>query len=155
MSQVLAILLRFVVILLGFAAASLAASAFIHVLFLAPLGFTAEEAGWVVTGSLVFSIPFVALFIAYLAFVPAMVVFVIGELLPRRDWLSYALAGAAVGAVVAAMLGYAPDASGASVVDSRFALLMLGSGIVGGFFYWLTAGRFAGSWRQPAISSAP
>lgn len=154
MSQVFAILLRFVVILLGLAAASLAASAFMHLMLLAPLGFTAEEAGWA-AGSLVFSIPFVALFVAYLAFVPAMVVIVIGELLPRRDWLSYALAGAAVGAVVAAMLGYAPDARGASVVDSRFALLMLGSGIVGGFFYWLTAGRFAGSWRQPAISSAP
>ena len=50
----------------------------------------------VATGSFVFSIPFVALFVAYFAFIPAVVAIVLGEILGKRDWLFYALAGGVV-----------------------------------------------------------
>ncbi len=47
----------------------------------------------VATGSFIFSIPFVALFVAYFAFIPAVPAIVIAEILGKRDWLFYALAG--------------------------------------------------------------
>ena len=47
--------------------------------------------------------PFVALFIAYFAFIPAIPAILLGEILGKRDWLFYALAGAVVAAVVIGM----------------------------------------------------
>lgn len=144
MSRVLAYLLRFAVVILGYLAASLAASAFIHLVFLAPLGWTAEEATLVATGSLVFSIPFVALFVAYLAFMPAVVAILLAELFGRRDWLSYAIAGGIVAAIVVAFVWQGEADAEPIGSDPSFILLMVGAGIVGGIVYWLVAGRLAG-----------
>ena len=67
MSRLIAYLARFAVILFGYVIASLAASAFLNVLFLASLGYAPEHAHTTATASLYFSIPFVALFVAYFA----------------------------------------------------------------------------------------
>jgi hypothetical protein len=147
--RVLAYLLRFAVILVGYAVASLAASVFIHVIFLASAGFRAGDAPMLATGSLLFSVPFVALFVAYFGFIPSAAVVLAAEILGRRDWLSYAIGG---GIVAAAFLGIVhqnadPDFD---VAGSGAMLAVIGAGMVGGLFYWLSAGRWAGSWRGAA-----
>lgn len=159
MSRVFAYLLRFAVVILGYLAASLAASAFIHLLFVGGMGWSADEAPWVIAGSLVFSIPFVALFVAYLAFMPAVVVILLVEFFGRRDWLTYAFGGAVVAAVVVGLVWDGEFAGGAQDAapvgsDPRFILLMLGAGIVAGTAYWACAGRWAGNLTGP-ISPGP
>ncbi|UVK42575.1 hypothetical protein BPNPMPFG_004269 [Mesorhizobium sp. AR07] len=146
MSRLIGYLIRFAVILFGYAVASLAASAFLNILFLASLGYTPEHAH-PATASLYFSIPFVALFVANFAFMPACVVILIAEILGRRDWLFYALAGAVVAAVFLGLVDHAGDATFAARNTSAI-LAVIGGGMVGGIFYWLSAGRWAGSWWQ-------
>lgn len=159
MGAVVAYLVRCVVILVGYVIASLAASAFIHVIFFAAAGFTADEMSALATGSFFFSIPFVALFVAYFGFLPTVIAIVVAEFLGRRDWLFYALAGAFVAAV---FLGFADQTFEAEFEAAGLISMaaVLGSGMVGGIFYWLSAGRWAGSWRgrqahAPATSPEP
>ncbi|PZV38687.1 hypothetical protein [Mesorhizobium kowhaii] len=147
MSRLIGYLIRFAVILFGYAVASLAASAFLNILFLASLGYMPEHTHPTATASLFFSIPFVALFVAYFGFMPAVIVIVLAEILGRRDWLFYALAGAVVAAVFLGLIDHAGDATFA-VRNTSAILAVIGSGMVGGIFYWLSAGRWAGSWRD-------
>ena len=141
--------IRFVAILVGYAAAALAASAFLNVIMLAWFDFTPEETRMVATSSFVFSVPFVALFIAYLAFIPSAVAIVIGEIAGKRDWLFYALAGAVVALVVIGFSRGEPGTAFAGMADLNFAIAVIGSGMCGGIGYWLVAGRGAGGWRPP------
>ena len=152
MSRFVAYLVRFAVILFGYIVASLAASAFLNVLFLASLGYAPEYANPTATASLYFSIPFVALFVAYFAFMPAAIVIVISEIFRRRDWLFYALAG---GIVAAVFLGFVHQNADINfdITEPRAIAAVIGCGMVGGIFYWLSAGRWAGSWRQAASTS--
>ncbi|WP_457152053.1 hypothetical protein [Mesorhizobium sp. P5_C1] len=145
MSRLIAYLVRFAVILFGYAVASLAASAFLNILFLASLGYMPEHAHPTATASLYFSIPFVALFVAYFAFMPAAIVILLAEILGRRDWLFYALAGAVVAAVFLGLVDNARD-SAFAVRETSAIMAVVGGGMVGGIFYWLSAGRWAGSW---------
>lgn len=146
MTRFVSYLVRFAMILFGYAVASLAASAFLNVLFLASIGYTPDHTHPTATASLYFSIPFVALFVAYFAFLPAVIVILLAEILGRRDWLYYALAGAVVAAVFLGLVDHAPD--------STFAVI--GGGMVGGIFYWLSAGRWAGSWwKDENASTSP
>jgi hypothetical protein len=175
MTRILLIIVRLFVMLAGYLAAALAASAFLHLLVLGSLGFTADQMPGVVGGTIVFSIPFIAIFVAYFAFMPAIVVLAIAEILARRDWLTYAIGGAAVGIAIAALywqgnlpnareLGIAepqPD-GGPALTSPAFHAMMVGGGVVGGLIYWLIAGRFAGNWRRrrdalaaPPTSPAP
>jgi hypothetical protein len=147
MTRVFIYLARFALILAGYTVASLAASAFLHVVSLGSLGFAAEQAPAIVMGSIVFSIPFVALFVAYFAFLPAVPVILLSELLGKRDWLYHALSGAVVALVVVVFIRGAAEAGNAAVTDSRFALALIGGGMCGGIAYWLVAGRLAGNWR--------
>jgi hypothetical protein len=148
-------------ILIGYAAASLAASAFIHLLFLGSAGFDAEEARWVATGSIFVSVPVVALFVSYFAFLPAVIAIGVGEVTSARDWLFYAVAGALVGAAVVALfwlnsptgLEEVPETlPGDSLIGSPFVLATLvGAGMIGGIAYWMVAGRLAGGWRPEVL----
>jgi hypothetical protein len=146
MNRVIAYLIRFAVIILGYAVASLAASAFLNVVFLGSAGFSAEEAPMVATGSLIFSIPFVALFVAYFAFIPSAFAILAGEIFAKRDWLFYAIAGGVVAAIVIGFIPGAAEAGNEAVTDPSFALALIGGGMCGGLGYWLVAGRTAGSW---------
>lgn len=147
MNRLVAYLIRFAVILIGYVVASLAASAFLNIMVLASLGYAPEHAHPTATASLYFSIPFVALFVAYFAFMPAAIVIIVSEILSRRDWLFYALAGAVVAAVFLGFVHRTADAN-FDVTDTSAVLAVVGCGMVGGIFYWLSAGRWAGSWRQ-------
>ena len=160
MSRVFVYLGRFALILAGYAIASLAASAFIHLLFLGSQHWEPGQIPAIVTGSLVFSIPFVALFVAYFAFIPTVPVVLLAEVLGKRDWLFYALGGTVVAVAVLGMFWLAsePIASGLdlgngqravdpAIRDPRFAAFLTGGGIVGGIAYWIVAGRFAGHWQ--------
>jgi len=167
-SRVLLYIGRFAVILIGYVAAALAASGFLHLLLLGSAGFPPDEAHAVVMGSLFFSIPFTALFIGYFAFLPSVAAILIGEIFGQRNWLFHALAGAAVGLAVVVLFWQSaiwPDSSYQTGIEpaystSRFVGMIIGSGIVGGLAYWLCAGRFAGNWRSAgepgnSISSGP
>lgn len=147
MNRVVAYLIRFAVILIGYGVASLAASAFLNIMFLASLGLMTDETQPVAQASLWFSVPFVALFVAYFAFMPAAVAILVSEILGRRDWLFYALAGAAVAAVFLGFVRQTKDAN-FEITNTSVMLAVIGCGMVGGIFYWLSAGRSAGSWRQ-------
>ena len=61
MSRVVAYLLRFAVIIAGYAFAALAASAFLNLISIGAFDWTAEEAPWVIAGSVLVSIPLAAL----------------------------------------------------------------------------------------------
>lgn len=158
MTRLLPILGQLFLILAGYIAASLAASVFIHLMFFATAGIRTEDVPMLLGGGFAFSIPLVALVIAWFAFLPAAVAILAAELFSLRGWLSYALAGGAVGAAVAVSfvwqiglgmdsvaenLGVAPDVA----PDRPLVLLILAAGIA----YWAVAGRFAGAWKgRPA-----
>ena len=155
MNRVFAYLFRFAVIVAGYLVAALAASAFLNVVMLAWFGLTPEETRVVATGSLVFSIPFVALFVAYFAFIPSVFAIVIGEVAGKRDWLFYALAGAVVALVV---IGFSRSGGGtafAEIADLNFALAIIGAGMCGGIGYWAIAGRGAAGWRPAGRGGEP
>ncbi|RRI02708.1 hypothetical protein EH240_12025 [Mesorhizobium tamadayense] len=150
MRRIIAYLVRFAVILIGYAVASLAASAFLNVLFLGYFGYALEPGHPTIAPALYFSVPFLALFVAYFGFMPAAVVILIAEVLGRRDWLFYALGGAAIAVV---FLGFAHNVGDGDfdVTDNNVRLALVGCGMVGGIFYWLSAGRSAGSWRREPL----
>lgn len=165
MTLFLRILGQLLLILVGYAAASLVASAFLHLIFMASAGFEAGETPVLVMGSIVFSIPFVALFVAYFAFLPAAVAIGIGEILGARDWLYYAIAGGVAGAAVVALFWfYVPPSMdlepGAAaprdpLVENPYVLFtLIGSGLLGGIAYWAVAGRLAGGWKTRATLPA-
>lgn len=147
MNRLVAYLIRFAVILIGYGVASLAASAFLNIMFLASLGLMTDETQPAAQASLWFSVPFVALFVAYFAFMPAAIAILVSEILGRRDWLFYALAGAAVAAVFLGFVHQTGDAN-FEVTSTSVMLAVIGCGMVGGIFYWLSAGRWAGTWRE-------
>ena len=76
----------------------------------------------------------------------ALVALVIAEWRGKRDWIYYANSG-----ILIAMLGFLaqwasePTGQGWSVVNSSYPLVaFLATGFVGGFVYWMCAGRHAG-----------
>ncbi|WFP63845.1 hypothetical protein [Mesorhizobium sp. WSM4904] len=151
MRRIVAYLVRFAAILIGYLVASLAASAFLNVLFLGYFGYAPEPGHPTIAPALYFSVPFLALFVAYFGFMPAAVVILIAEVLGRRDWLFYALGGAVIAIV---FLGFAHNLGDGDfdVADNNVRLALIGSGMVGGIFYWLSAGRRAGSWRREPLT---
>jgi hypothetical protein len=138
---------RFALILVAYVAASLAASVLLHLVSFGALGFEPGEAPRFVMGSLAFSIPFIALFVAYYAFLPAVPAILLSEAFGWRDWLYYAIAGALIALIIIAFFVQASPNEHDTVRDPRFWAAMLGGGISGGMAYWLVAGRFAGNWR--------
>jgi hypothetical protein len=165
MGRLLVYLGRLILIVVGFVAAALAASAAMHLFILPTLGFETVEAGPIVAGSVLFSIPFVALFVAYFALTPALVVVAIAEIWSVRGWLYYALSGGAIGLAIALLFGSRAaerltdsgpqprGAAGGTIFETNLLAVLIGSGIVGGVVYWLIAGGTSGSWRSRAAQS--
>ena len=104
-------------------------------------------------GSIVFSIPFVALFVAYFAFVPAIPAILLAEILGKRDWLYYAISGAVVGWSSSVFIRSAAENWDGDSLGVSLGLALIGSGMCGGIAYWLVAGRLAGNWRARARQS--
>jgi hypothetical protein len=140
LSRLLAYLGRFASIILGYFCASLAASAFLHLLLFSGLDWRGDELGAVVAGSVVLSIPFVALFVAYMAFLPALVPVLASEVLGLRGWLFHGLSGGAIALSVALLFARRETSS----ADAGLVLAVVAAGIVGGIVYWLVTGRSAG-----------
>jgi len=153
MSRILACLLRLAVILAGYVAASLVTSAFLHLIVFVSAGFEPGDAPMLVAGSFLFSIPFVALFVAYFGFIPSVGVILIGEVLGRRDWLTYAIGGGVVATIFLAFVQQARDPD-FTVIDPAMMAVIVGSGIAGGIGYWLVAGRWTRS-RRPGKTPPP
>lgn len=151
MNRVLAYLFRFAVIIGGYLVASLAASAFLNILLLGAFGFIGGAAPAGAMDSLIFSIPFVALFAAYFGFIPSAFAILAGEIFSKRDWLFYALSGAVVSLIVIGLGRSAGDEADGGLADTNFLLALVGAGMCGGIGYWLVAGRTAGSWRPAPV----
>ena len=122
MARVFVYLGRFALILSPTGWRSLAASTFLHVISLGSLGFTPDEAPAVVMGSIVFSIPFVALFVAYLAFLPSVPAILLSEFLGKRDWLYYAISAQSWRSSSSPSSVAGADSANDAVTDPRFAL---------------------------------
>jgi hypothetical protein len=145
---------RFALIFVAYVCASLAASAFIHLASLRALGFDGYDTPQALTGALAFSIPFVALFVSYFAFLPSLPTILAAETFGWRSWLFYALAGAAIALAIVAVAFQASEPGDNPFSDTRLSAAVIGGGIVGGLAYWLVAGRFAGNWRARARPSS-
>lgn len=150
MSRLLIYFGRFALIFIAYVCASLAASAFIHLVSLRALGFDVNETPDALAGALTFSIPFVALFVSYFAFLPSLPAILAAEAFGWRSWLFYALAGAAIALVIVAFAVQLSEPGDNPFADTRLSAAVIGGGIVGGLAYWLVAGRLAGNWRAKA-----
>jgi hypothetical protein len=132
---------RLFTILGGYIAAALAASATLHALLLPALGFTPEEVGFILAGGAVVSIPFVAILVAWFAFLPFLAVVLVAEFLSAGSWLYYALTGGLTGLVVDGFAWRSADPVATLATEPRFIAVLVAAGIVGGSAYWLVAGR--------------
>lgn len=84
---------------------------------------------------------------ATIAFLPAAAAIVLAEAFGWRSVVFYLLAGGAIGAFAV----HVTEQSGALEFADRPYLALLAAGFIGGFVYWLFAGRFAGTgFARPA-----
>ena len=144
------LIVRLLLILIGFIASMLAASLFINVLLFGGFRQAGVEQELLQLGLFV-SIPMLASFIGYFALVPTALVILVGEYTAKRDWLYYAVGGIIAG--IAALFW-----SGFGLIDNEpdigLSAVAAAAGAVGGFAYWLVAGRSAGRAGSKPISPA-
>jgi hypothetical protein len=87
----------------------------------------------------------------------ALVAVIIAEWLGKRDWIYYANTGILI-AVLGFVVQWASEPTGQnwSVVNSSYPLVaFLATGFVGGFVYWMCAGRRAGGPGRTAPATQP
>lgn len=145
----LSLVIRFIVILIAFVAAVLAASLFLAILIAGGFQPQSEQEMMGLSAGMIVAVPVMSTLFGYYSFLPAMVLVCISEILGRRDWLFHALGGALVALLV--MIWLWSRESGAAL-DSGIAAAAAAAGIVGGWTYWLIAGRRAG-WPRPGSDS--
>lgn len=99
-----------------------------------------------------FSMAFFATsFVGASAFVPSIVLVAIAETFDLRSIFYYAIGGG----LIAAVAWYGSDISmelenSTDIAPIVYGLqLVVAAGIIGGFVYWLMAGRKAGVWKDP------
>jgi hypothetical protein len=142
----MAVIVRILVLIIGYALACVAASS---VFTLGMLGARWDEliaegfpqpAVWAI-------VAVGAFIICAVAFLPAMLIVVIAEAFAWRSVLLYGVFGGAL----ALALSYGLDLSGyigePATYFSRERQLFAAAGIAGGLVYWLFAGRNAGAWK--------
>ncbi|MEP3437373.1 MAG: hypothetical protein ABJN75_11400 [Hoeflea sp.] len=149
MSDILRLLVRMFAIFFGFFAGCLAAA--LAYAFLARLVLP-EDFGRFgdleITLTLVIGVAGVASLFARAVLLPALVMIAIFEFLRRRDWLSYALAGAVL-ALAAAGLPLATGVTAGSTEafePMQMIAIRTACAIIGASVYWLVTGRNAGRW---------
>jgi hypothetical protein len=145
-----ALLLRLIVIGFGFFLAALSAG--IAWIFLTRL-VVPEDFGQIgeleLTVTLIVGTIGVSAVLARAAAIPAFLLIAVFEFTRRRDWLSHALAGAALAIVTNA----ASLAAGTPMPAGGIAAA-LACGMIAALVYWLVAGRTAGAWLPSARESA-
>jgi len=94
---------------------------------------------------------FAASFVGFAAFVPALVLIAIAETFDIRSIFYYAIGGAAIGlfAYYGSNISVALENTTDMPPVSFGLQLVAAAGIIGGFVYWLVAGRKAGRWKTP------
>lgn len=136
-------LVRFAVILGGYLLACLAGAAMLGVMLFAiganPPG---QNMGNIALPAALAASPFIALFVAYFAFIPSMAVIVLAEWFGWRSWLAYAVGGAFVTLAVSALFA----STRADTPAPELLPVMIASGIAAGLVYWMVSGRRAGLW---------
>jgi ABC-type uncharacterized transport system permease subunit len=137
---------RFVQILMGLIVAAIAAAVFLSVgLFRNVLAPTIEyNTDMTADGALVPIIALVASpFLAMAILAPAAFLIAIAELMRWRG----IIANMGIGALVALFTGWRHiELQTGEMLSQGTILVLLATGFVGGFFYWLIAGRSAGKW---------
>ncbi len=99
--------------------------------------------GWVGAAIFAFTV------VPALTIVPALVAIVIGEALHIRSWMYYVLAGGAALLAVPLLAGapgelaFAPADLMVALPSGQYMTIFAAAGFVGGFVYWLLAGRNA------------
>lgn len=126
---------RVLIAIAGFVLAVFAATGF---LYAARFGLPAAAGGPIGTVELLINGGLAASWIGAAAFLPAVLVVLVTEIGRIRSPIAHLLAGGLIGG--AGAMGY----GGLAPADERAALLLLAAGFVGGFAYWLVAGRTAG-----------
>ena len=148
----MALIARIFIVLFGFLCACVAAAGVVTLALELPLWneLTARPASQ--QGAAVF-VALTAVFFSIYAMLPAMLIIALAEGFRLRSVLFYALAGA----VLALGLSYGWDLRLLHGLEDdlggRGAEIMAAVGIVGGFVYWVLAGRNAGVWRGPPFHS--
>lgn len=139
--------------------------ALLRILFLAPIGFILAclAAGWTVAfgvyglrfdGDVAIELSATAwlmtLYAGWFAFVPTLIAAILAEAFGWRSVLPWMLFGGAVAAI-----GYEfPFAANAAPGDNDYRVVFIAAGFVGGFVYWLIAGRLSGR-GLPSSSGSP
>lgn len=137
--------------LLGFLAASLAASITLHLLiyFLTMLD---GEQDVFFGMSTVFTVAAGAFVVGLRAFLPTLVVIVLAEIYRLRQWYVFTLAGGL--ASISSAFGFYDFRLVTSGAMSLLPLpLMIVAGAVAGLVYWLVAGRSSGIGLTPGVPS--
>lgn len=94
---------------------------------------------------------FATSFVGFAAFLPALALIAIAETFDIRTIFYYAIGGAAIGlfAYYGSNISVALENT-TDLPPVAFGLqLVAAAGIIGGFVYWLAAGRKAGRWKNP------
>jgi hypothetical protein len=119
----------------GFVAACVAAG------FMATFGvFSLQYFDMDVIGYYVASVIVMMFWAGTIAFLPAAIAIILAEAFAWRSVLYYLLVGGAIGALAV----HLAEQSGALDFADRPYVALLAAGFVGGFVYWLIAGRLAG-----------
>jgi hypothetical protein len=128
---------------LGFIAACVAAGCMAALGLIGPEYLHIDSSGWYLVGA----IPMM-FWIATIAFLPATIAIILAECLGWRSALYYLLVGGLIGATAI----HLTTQSGALDFADRPNVTLLAAGFVGGFVYWLIAGRLAGTGFARAMS---
>ncbi len=145
----MSLIVRLVVVAVGFCAACLVAGIIVVFAILFP-EFSDIGSEPIDQNALNIVLGFGFIFVSGFALLPALIVVLITEAFFIRSALAYALGGAAVG--LACYLGLVPFDTATMRFDGivrRHLEIMTGAGILGGLIYWMIAGRNAGGWRRP------
>ena len=149
MSDILRLLVRMFAIAFGFFAGCLAAG--LAYAFLARLVIPEDFGRYSeleLTVTLAIGVLGVASLFARAVLLPAFVIIAIFEFWRRRDWLSYALAGAvlALAATTVPLAIRINSNSATSIEPAQLIAIHVACGIIGASVYWLFTGRNAGRW---------
>lgn len=134
---------RLCVLVSGFVLAMVGAAGFM--LVIAYGGLIAQEPEFVhLYGfGMVALTPVITLYVASHSFAPAMIALLIAEFWSVRDSLYYMAAGGAIGAYgIVEMRVRVPEFNPSTIAA------IIAAGAVGGFIFWLFAGRSAGKWAE-------
>jgi hypothetical protein len=145
----MALIGRMFVIVFGFLAACFLAGLIVVAAILFP-EISDLDTGLIDQSAINVIIGFGFIFISGFALIPAALIALITEAFAIRTVLAYAIGGGMVGLVCyLGLIPFDPDHLRFDGIVRRHLEIMTGAGIVGGFVYWMIAGRNAGAWREP------